>query len=210
MDVAAGGDEMLYDSLWKKYVEICDANGSEFDRALERYFRGEELKSVYWNRGYVFAASKEWGIKTAEQLKDALEVEEKHFSNVLDEFVKWLRRNSLNLGEKAEEALRKEIRELYVAYPWGKAKELGEYLVQENKIELSDVYLWWGGEPNSDACYAFLTLFFEIDPRDIGTAQFDEKVSRNLQAIINIAEKERSTLPSYREYRPDTWRAIFT
>ncbi|MGQ9514788.1 MAG: hypothetical protein ACUVTL_07045 [Thermoproteota archaeon] len=125
------------------------------------------------------------------------------------EFIGWLRRNGLNLGDRAEEALRKRLRELYVAYPWGKVKEVGEYLVQD-RDEPFDVYLWWGGEPNTDSCYAFLTLFFEVDPGDIGTSRFDEKVSRNLRAMINVAERERSMLSYYREYKPDIWRAFFT
>jgi len=104
---------------------------------------------------------------------------------------------------------RKRLRELYAAYPWGKTKELGEYLVQEGRGEPSDVYLWWGGEPNTDSCYAFLTLFFEVDLEDIGTSRFDEKVSGNLRAMINIAEKERSMLSYYREYRLDIWMAFF-
>jgi len=62
--------------------------------------------------------------------------------------------------------------------------------MEEDRVQPSDVYLWWGGEPNVDSCYAFLTLFFEVDPSDIGTYKFDEKVSRNLKTIINIAEKE--------------------
>jgi len=210
MDVVAGGDEMLYDSLWEKYVEICHANESEFERALEGYFGGEGLKGVYWNGGYVFAASKEWRIKTLEQLDEALEAEEGHFSSVLGEFIGWLRSNGLNLGDGAEEALRKRLRELYDAYPWGKARELGEYLVQEDRGEPSDVHLWWGGEPNSDSCYAYLTLFFEVDPEDIGTSILDEKVSRNLRAMINVAERERSMLSYYREYKPNIWKVFFS
>lgn len=87
---------------------------------------------------------------------------------------------------------------------------MGECLVQEDRVEPSDVYLWWGGEPNTDSCYAFLTLFFEVDPDDIGTPRFDERASRNLRVMINVAEKERSMLASYREYKPDIWRVFFT
>jgi len=191
-------------------LEIGHANESEFKRALERYFGREGLKGVYWNGGYGFAVSREWRIKDLEQLNEALEAEEGHFSNVLGEFIGWLGSNGLDLGDGAEEALRKRLRELYDAYPWGKARELGEYLAQEDRVEPSDVYLWWGGEPNSDSCYAFLTLFFEVDPEDIGTSRFDEKVSRNLRAMINVTERERSMLSYYREYRPDIWRAFFT
>jgi len=73
-----------------------------------------------------------------------------------------------------------------------------------------DVYLWWGGEPNRDACYALLTLFFEVDPNDIGRPRFDERVSRNLRALIDIAERDIDLLSFWREYKPNVWRAIFT
>jgi len=80
--------------------------------------------------------------------------------------------------------------------------------VEEDKADQSNVYLWWGGEPNSDSCYALLTLFFEVDPDDIGTPRFDAKVSRNLRAIINIAEKDIDWLSSHRKYEPNVLRAI--
>jgi len=92
------------------------------------------------------------------------------------------------------------MRSYYVAYPCNIARDWCRLLVEEDKVEPSDVYLWWGGEPNSDSCYALLTLFF--DPDDIGTQRFDGKVSRNLRALINIAGKDTTWLSSYREYEP--------
>jgi len=83
-------------------------------------------------------------------------------------------------------------------------------LVEEDKVEPSDVYLWWGGEPNNDSCYALLTLFFEVDPKDIDITQFDNRVSRNLRAIINIAEKAITGLSFWREFEPIIWRTIFS
>jgi len=83
-------------------------------------------------------------------------------------------------------------------------------LVEEDKAEPSDVHLWWGGEPGSDSCYAFLTLFFEFDHKDIGTPSFGKKVSRNMRALINIAEKDNTWLSSYRLYEPNILRAIFS
>ena len=77
-------------------------------------------------------------------------------------------------------------------------------MVEEDKVNPSDVYLWRGGEPNRDANYALLTLYFKINPEDIGTSRFDEKVSRNLRTIINMSEY------SYRDYEPSVWRAIFS
>lgn len=54
-----------------------------------------------------------------------------------------------------------------------------------------------------------MTLFFEIDPDDIGRSGFGERVSRNLRAIINIAEGD--TVLSYsKEYEPDIWSVIFS
>jgi len=70
-------------------------------------------------------------------------------------------------------------------------------------------FLCWGGEPGSDCCYAFLTLFFEVDPASIDSPEFDEKVSRNLRAIINIAEKDIMRLSTHRKYKPQVLRAIF-
>jgi len=204
----ARGDEKISKKLQAKYEEITDFNGYEFKKALERYFKGEKLQSKYWYGGYLFSASNEWRIKTLEQIDQALAMEEKHFSRTLEEFVGWFRSNGLNLGEEAEESLRRRMRKFYDAYPCDIAKELCRLLVQEDRAEPSDVYLWWGGEPNSDSCYAFLTLFFEVDPDDIGTPSFDEKVSRNLKTIINIAENDGG-LSSFREYEPSVWRAIF-
>jgi len=145
-----------------------------------------------------------------EELEGALEEEDGYFQNVLEEFVQWLRDGELNLGDKAEEGLRRRIRELYSSYPCGVAKRFCKRLVEEDNKEQSDVYLWWGGEPNRDGCYALLTLYFEIDPEDIGTSRFDEKVSRNLKTIINIAEEEYPHLSTYRDIEPHVWKAIFS
>jgi len=208
LNEAAGGDEKVAEELQAKYEEITDSNGYEFEKALERYFRGGRLQSKNWYGGYLFAASKERRIKTLEQLNEVLEEEDGHFRSSLEEFVVWLRSNGLNLGEKAEESLRRRARKFYDAYPCNIAKELCQLLAEEDKIEPSDVNLWWGGEPNSDSCYAFLTLFFEVDPEDIGTHRFDEIVSRNLKVLINVAEKS-TVLSSYREYEPKVWRVVF-
>ena len=129
----------------------------------------------------------------------------------MEEFIRWFRSNGLNLGIKAEEGLRRRMRKFYDAYPCEIAKDWCKFLVEEDKAEPSDVYLWWGGEPNSDSCYAFLTLFFEVDSDDINTSRFNEKVSRNLKTLINIAEKDTwSCLSSHREYEPNVWRTIFS
>jgi len=205
----AGGDEETTKNLQEKYEEITDFNGYEFKKALERYFKGGKLQFKYWNGGYLFAASKERRIKTLEPLNEAMGEEDEHFRSSLEEFIGWFRSNGLNLRE-AEESLRRRMREFYDAYLLDTAKEWCKLLVEEDKVEPSDVYLWWGGEPNSDSCYAFLTLFFEIDPNDIGTRRFDERVSRNLRAIINIAEKDHGILSSCREYDPHIWNVVFS
>ncbi|MGQ9513503.1 MAG: hypothetical protein ACUVTL_00355 [Thermoproteota archaeon] len=82
--------------------------------------------------------------------------------------------------------------------------------MHKDKDNQSDVFLCWGGEPNRDLCYALLTLYFEIDPDDIGTPRFDERVSRNLRTLIDIAEKDGVWFASYREYEPHVWRAFFS
>jgi len=207
---AAGGDETIYKELQAKYENIADENRYWFEKALKRYFKGEKLQSKYWNGGYLFAASKEWRIKTLEQLDEAMEEEDKKFHNSLEEFIEWFRSNGINLGEEAKDGLRRRMREFYNAYPCDIAKRWCKLLVEEDKAEPSDVYLWWGGEPNSDSCYALLTLFFEVNPEDMGKSRFNEKVSRNLRAIINIAEKDTPWLSSHREYEPHVWRAIFS
>lgn len=123
--------------------------------------------------------------------------------------MKWLGSKVIKLDEKVEEALKKNITKSFSSFPRGTAINLCGDLVQEDKSQQSDVYLWWGGEPNTRPCYAFLTLYFEIDPEDIGTSRFDEKVSRNLRTIINIAEKGHGWLSFRREYEPIVWRAVF-
>jgi len=128
----------------------------------------------------------------------------------LEEFIGWFRSNGINLGERAEEGLRRRMREFYANYPCNIAKEWCKLLVEEDNVESSDVYLWWGGEPNSDSCYAFLSLFFEVDPDEIGNPSFDNRVSRNLRAILNIADKDTTWLSSYRKCEPNVWRAIFS
>jgi len=139
-----------------------------------------------------------------------MEEEDEHFRSSLEEFIGWFRSNGLNLGERAEEDLRRRLRKFYANYPCNIAKDWCKLLVEEDKTGLSDVHLWWGGEPNSDSCYAFLTLFFEVDPDEIGTPSFDKRVSRNLRAIFNIADKDITWLSSYREYKPIVWRAFFS
>jgi len=170
----------------------------------------QRLQYHYWSGGYLLAASREWRIKTLEQLNKAIEEEDKYFQRILEEFIYWFRSNGLKLGEGAEEGLRGRMREFYDTYPRNIAKDWCKLLIEEDKVEPSDVYLWWGGEPNSDSCYAFLTLFFEVDPDDIGTRRFDQKISRNLRAIINIAENDTTWLSSYRGYEPKIWRVIFS
>jgi len=207
---AAEGDEKVAEALQAKYEKIKDSNRFEFEKALERYFKGGKLQSRYWNWGYLLAASRERRIKTLNQLNEAMDEEDGHFINSLEEFIGWFKSNGLNLGEKAEEGLRRRMREFYTAYPCNIALKWCQLLVEEDKVEPSDVYLWWGGEPNSDSCYAFLTLFFEVDPEDIGTPSFDERVSRNLRAIVNIAEMDRGILSSHREFEPQVWNAVFS
>ena len=207
---AVGGDERISEELQKKYEDVVWANGQRFKKALESYFSGGQLNAKHWEGGYIFAASKERRIKTLEQFEEARDVEEKHFSNTLEEFIEWFRDNGFRLGAKAEEGLRGRMRSSYAFNPRLIAERWCKLLVEEDKTEPSDVYLWWGGEPNRDSCYALLTLFFEVDPDDIGTSKFDERVSRNLRAIINIAEKDDTWLSSYRLYEPIVWRAIFS
>jgi len=207
---SVGGDEETSGELREKYEDADYANKYWFDKALERYFRGGRLRARCWDRGYLFAATREWRIKTLGQYEEALKAEKERFQGALEEFIGWLRRNGINLGENAEDRLRRRAGEFYAAYPCNIAKEWCEFLVEEDKVEPSDVYLWWGGEPNSDRCYAFLTLFFEVDPNDIGTPKFDEAVSRNMRAIVNIAEKGHVYLISSREYEPHVWRSVFS
>lgn len=207
---AAGGDEEASKELREKYEDADYANGYWFDKALERYFRGGRLKARCWDRGYLFAATREWRIKTLGQYEEALKAEKERFQGALEEFIGWLRRNGINLDGRAEEKLRQRASEFYAAYPCNIAREWCEMLIEEDRAEPSDVYLWWGGEPNSDRCYAFLTLFFEVDPNDIGTPKFDEVVSRNMRAIVNIAEKGHVYLISSREYEPHVWRSVFS
>ncbi len=207
---AAGGDVMISEELRKKYDDVNWANEREFEKALENYFRGGKLNGRSWEGGYLFAASKEWRIKTLQQFNEARDVEERHFSEALEEFIGWFKDNGISLGAKAEESLRGRMRSSYAFNPRDRAEKWCKLLVEEDKVEPSDVYLWWGGEPNRDSCYALLTLFFEEDPDDVGTRRFDEKVSRNLRAIINIAEKDIDWLSSHRKYEPNILRAIFT
>jgi hypothetical protein len=101
------------------------------------------------------------------------------------------------------------MRSSYAFNPRDRAEKWRKLPVEEDKAEPSEVYLWWEGEPNSDSCYAFLTPFFEIDPNDIGTLRSDERASRNLRAIINIAE-DVDWLSFHRKYEPNILRAIFS
>jgi hypothetical protein len=204
------GDGKAYDALAQRYEELTKAKSEEFRSAIDAYFCGGRLDSVCWDRGYVFAPSKEWRIKNTHELNGALEAEDRHSRLSFEEFLNWLRGCGVSLGEKAEEFLRMRLREIYLGFPWGAARDLGEELVREDRVRPSDVFMWWGGEPNNDCCYAFLTLFFEIDPEDIGTKRFDERVSRNLRTIIEIAEKGHAWLSFWREYEPYIWRAIFS
>jgi len=207
---AAGGDEKIYEGLREKYEDADWANGQWFKEALERYFEGGQLNAKHWEGGYLFAASKEWRIKTLEQFEEARDVEEKHFSHTLEEFIEWFRDNGISLGAKAEEGLRRRMRSSYAVNPRDRAERWCKLLEEEDKVEPSDVYLWWGGEPNRDSRYALLTLFFEVDPADIGTSRFDDRISRNLRAIINIAEKDIDWSSSHREYEPNVWSVIFS
>ena len=71
---------------------------------IEGYFRGGELNVKYWDGSYLFAVSKEWRIKTLAQFNEARDVEEKHFSDTLEESIKWFRDNRISMGAKAEES----------------------------------------------------------------------------------------------------------
>jgi len=207
---AVEGDKEEYERLKRRYGEIDGANYCEFGLALERYAKGRKMSAKHWNGGHVFAASREWRIKTIEQLNEAVKVEEEHFSNVLEEFVLWLKSRGLNLGGSAEEGLRRRIRKIYVSHPQKMVKEWCDLLLAEDKINPSDVYLWWGGEPGKGGKYALLTLFFELSPEDIGTVTFYEKVSRNMRVIIDIAERERTHLSEFFEYEPDVWSVLLS
>jgi len=207
---AAGGDEKILEELQKKYEDVSWANGYQFKKALVNYFEGGQLNAKYWYGGYLFAASREWRIKTLQQFEEARDVEEKHFSATLEKFIEWFKDNGIKLGREAEEGLRRRMRSSYAFNPRDRAEKWCRLLVEEDKAEPSDVYLWWGGEPASDSCYALLTLFFEVDPNDLGTSRFDERVSRNLKAIVNIAEKDVDWLSFHRKYEPNVLRAIFS
>jgi hypothetical protein len=210
LNEATGGDEYQTQALWNKYDEVSDRDRQEFERAIKNYYRGGKLKGKCWDAGYLFAASREWRIKTFEQLNAALKVEDKQFSTKLEEFIGWLRDNGLSLGDHAEESLRVRLKKFYDAYPREMAKDLCWHLVEEDRANPSDIYLWWGGEPEDFPCYAFLTIFFEVDPIDIGTHKFDENVAKNLKALVNISERAQSVLSYYKEIKPHVWRAIFS
>lgn len=203
------GDERLANIIKEKYWQANDLNRDEFKRELDRYIRGGELRYRHWNGGYVFAASRTWRIKNLKQLNEALKVEDRHFQIVLEQYMRWLESKVIKLPEKDEIVLKKKITEEYSSFPRSQAMELCNHLVNEDKVNHSNVYLWWGGEPNSDAYYALLTLYFEVNPEDIGTSRFDERVLRNLRTLINISEKD-VLLHSYEEYEPTVWRAIFS
>jgi len=106
--------------------------------------------------------------------------------------------------------MRKRLKELYAKYPREMAKDLCGHLVEEDRDNPSDIYLWWGGEPEDYPCYAFLTLYFEVDPRDIDTSKFDERVARNLRGLVDISERAQSVLSYYGEKKPHVWKAIFS
>jgi len=76
--------------------------------------------------------------------------------------------------------------------------------MEHYKTQQSDVHIWWGSEPTNDDCYALFTIYFYVVGIDIGTPRFEEKVTRNLKALINIAERERTprllSLPPPRRY----------
>lgn len=101
---AAGGDEKVAKDLQVKYEAIKDSNRREFEKALERYFKGGKLQSKYWNWGYLLAASRERRIKTPEQLNEAMVEEGEHFRGSLEGFIGWLRCNGLNLGRRLKKA----------------------------------------------------------------------------------------------------------
>jgi len=205
----AKGDERLVKRIKEKFEQASELNRDEFVMLLERCFKGDRLRGRHWEGGYAFAASRAWKIKNDEQLNEAIKIEDRHFQRVLGQYIRWLRSKVIKLPKKDEMALKKIISENYSEFPRSLAINLCNELVEEDKVSPSDVYLWWGGEPNRDANYALLTLFFEFDPEDIGTSKFDEKVSRNLRTLINISEKD-VVLSSYGEYLPIVWRAIFS
>lgn len=208
---ASKGNDRIIENLSEKYDKINNLYIDNFKEQLfNDYFNGKKLTRKCWYGGYVFVASKAWKIKTLEEFDKALKVEDEHFSKVLEEFISWIREGGVRLGERAEEVLRKEIRKIYVGYPCGIARKICESLVMEDRANLSDVYLWWGGEPNADLCYAFLTLYFEINPDEVGTPRFYERTSRNLRTIINVAEERYPLLSTYKDIEPRAWRAIFS
>jgi len=208
---ASGGDSKIIERLSEKYDRINKLNLNNFNEHLfNDYFKGRKLTRKCWYGGYVFAASKAWKIKTLEEFDKALKVEEEHFSKVLEELIGWMKEGGIRLGDKAEDVLREKVRKIYVGYPCGIAKKICESLVKEDKADPSDVYLWWGGEPNADLCYAILTLYFEVDPEEVGTSTFYERTSRNLWTLINVAEEMYPLLSTYKYIEPLAWRAIFS
>lgn len=206
----AGGDKNLSDKIKERYWKNKELDKERFMMLLDRYFKGDRLRGRHWEGGYAFAASRTWIIKNSEQLNEALEVEDRHFQKAMEQYFRWFRGKVVKLSKEDELALKKEFSHSYSGFPRSQAINLCKQLMEEDKANPSDVYLWWGGEPNRDANYALLTLFFEVDPEDIGTSRFDEKVSRNLRTIINISENDGIMMNSSREYEPSVWRAIFS
>ncbi|MGQ9513502.1 MAG: hypothetical protein ACUVTL_00350 [Thermoproteota archaeon] len=76
---------MFYDKLKAKYETFSDVNRYQFEGALKNHIKGQKLNVRHWKGGYVFAASREWRIKTIEQFSVALRVEEEHFTSALEE-----------------------------------------------------------------------------------------------------------------------------
>lgn len=203
-----GGDQKRFEDLYERYEEFNRRYNRKFRTHLHLdYFKGRKLRGRCWSEGYVFAASRPWKIKTLEEFDAAQKVEEEHFSTVLEKFIAWLRRGGIRLGKGAKEVLRAKVRKIYVGYPCWVARDMCKDLVEEDKKEPSDVYLWWGGEPNFDGCYALLALCFEIYPYDIGTIGSRERIARNLKALIDLIEKRHSRP---REIEAEAWRAIFS
>jgi len=176
-----------------------------FKWLLEKYYlRGRKIKGRYWSDSYVFTPSKERRIKTPEQLSAAIDFEGEHLLTVLEEFARYLGSIGIDLNWRVKGLMRRKIRRLFSGGHMFVLKKLFRHLAREDRRNPSDVHLWWGGEPNRDIRYALFTFFFEIDPEDIGTSKFDDKVWSNLKAIIDVAEG-LSWMSGYEDYKPHVW-----
>jgi len=74
------------------------------------------LKHRVAHGGYAFAASRTWKIKNREQLEEALKVEDRHFQEALEKYMRWLGSIVIKMPKEYEIALRK-ITDEYNNFP---------------------------------------------------------------------------------------------